>query len=353
MDAFVRACADLRARRPGDTARACRAQPRRANTILGFVSTVAFLGPAGTFTDAALQQLAARGRIPGAEPATLDTLACDTPAEALAAVRDGRAEFACVPFENSVDGTVSPTADSLASGTRLQILAETELDIAFAILVRPGTAASDVRTLSTHPIAAAQVRSWVRENLPDAQIHTTSSTAAGAEEVASGEADAAAAPARAGEILGLEALAEGIADVSGARTRFVLVGAPTTPPEPTGNDRTSVVFGLRHEPNALVQALTELSIRGINLSRIESRPTRVDRFTYFFHVDLVGHIADPMVAEALAALHHRTSRLRFLGSWPVDTAGDEGTPADRAGAISPPDRTEGYAWTRAMSTGRG
>lgn len=331
------------------------------------MSTVAFLGPAGTFTDAALQQLAARGRIVGVggddDLDSLEALACDTPAEALAAVREGRAEFACVPFENSVDGTVSPTADALASGTRLQILAETALDIAFAILVRPGTAPSDVRTLSTHPIAAAQVRSWVRENLPNAQIHTTSSTAAGAEEVAAGTADAAAAPARAGEILGLEALATGIADVSGARTRFVLVGAPVTPPEPTGNDRTSVVFGLRHEPNALVQALTELSIRGINLSRIESRPTRVDRFTYFFHVDLVGHIFDPMVAEALAALHHRTSRLRFLGSWPVGGAAadnnsavapdSEGATAERAGAISPPDRSEGYAWTRAMSTGRG
>ena len=143
--------------------------------------------------------------------------------------------------------------------------------------------------------------------------------------------DAAAAPARAGEILGLDALASGIADVSGARTRFVLVGNPTAPPAPTGNDRTSVVFGVRHEPNSLVQALTELSIRGINLSRIESRPTRVDRFTYFFHIDLVGHIDDPMVAEALAALHHRTSRLRFLGSWPVDGHGDaEAPPADRA-----------------------
>lgn len=334
------------------------ARAGRAIITLGCVSTVAFLGPAGTFTDAALQQLVDRGRIAagdGGAPGTApQTLPCDTPTQALAAVREGRADFACVPFENSVDGTVSPTADALATGTRLQILAETELDIAFAILVRPGTAPSDVRILSTHPIAAAQVRSWVQENLPNAQINTTSSTAAGAEEVAAGEADAAAAPARAGEILGLDALASGIADVSGARTRFVLVGNPTAPPAPTGNDRTSVVFGVRHEPNSLVQALTELSIRGINLSRIESRPTRVDRFTYFFHIDLVGHIDDPMVAEALAALHHRTSRLRFLGSWPVDGHGDaEAPPADRAAASSPPDRTEGYAWTRAMATGRG
>lgn len=311
--------------------------------------TVAYLGPAGTFTDAALQQLA---RADGTSSLLegMETLPCDTPPDALAAVREGRADYACVPYENSVDGTVSPTADALATGSRLQILAETELDIAFAILVRPGTRPSDVRTVSTHPVAAAQVRSWVRETLPEAQIRTTSSTAAGAEEVARGEADAAAAPARAGEILGLEALADGIADVSGARTRFVLVGTPTTPPAPTGRDRTAVVFGLAHEPNSLVEALTELSIRGINLTRIESRPTRVDRFTYLFHVDLVGHIESATVAEALAALHHRTSRLRFLGSWPVAEADDGGSgPA----SVAPPDRTEGHAWTRAMATGRG
>jgi len=311
------------------------------------VSTVAFLGPAGTFTDAALQQLA-RHEATSALLEGMDTIECDTPPDALAAVREGRADYACVPFENSVDGTVSPTADALATGARLQILAETELDIAFAILVRPGTEASAVTTVSTHPVAAAQVRSWVRENLPGAEIRTTSSTAAGAAEVARGEADAAAAPARAGEILSLEALATDIADVRGARTRFVLVGPPTTPPEPTGRDRTAVVFGLAHEPNSLVQALTELSIRGINLTRIESRPTRVDRFTYLFHVDLVGHIDTPVVAEALAALHHRTSRLRFLGSWPVAQQ-DGGT----GPASHPPDRSEGYAWTRAMSTGRG
>lgn len=304
--------------------------------------TVAYLGPPGTFTDAALHRLRA-------EPRTADLLAdaravpAGTPDEALTMVRSGAADYACVPFENSVDGTVNPTSDALAVGDRLQIFAETELDVVFSILVRPGTAAADVRVLRTHPVAAAQVRRWVGVHLPRAHIETTSSTAAGAEEVAAGTADATAAPARAGQINGLVPLATDVADVGGARTRFVLVGRPAAPPPRTGNDRTCVIFGLPHEPNSLVQALTELSIRDIDLTRIGSRPTRVERFTYLFHVDLVGHIDDPAVAEALVALRHRTADLRFLGSWPVADGDEAGAP--------PPDRGEALRWVDALRRG--
>src|SRR5699024_7510219 len=192
-------------------------------------------------------------------------------------------------------------------------------------------------------VAAAQVRRWVGENLPNARIETASSTAAGAEEVAAGVADATAAPARAGEINGLVPLAEDVADVGGARTRFVLVGRPAPPTPRTGSDRTCVIFGLPHEPNSLVQALTELSIRDIDLTRIGSRPTRVERFTYLFHVDLVGHIDDPVVAEALASLRRRTASLRYLGSWP--TADGAGTGA------APPDPAEARAWLGALRRG--
>ncbi|MCT2107531.1 prephenate dehydratase [Dietzia cinnamea] len=306
--------------------------------------TVAYLGPPGTFTDAALHRLRADART-SALLADAEAVPAPTPDEALAMVRSGAADYACVPFENSVDGTVNPTGDALAVGVRLQIFAETELDVAFSILVRPGTAAADVRVLRTHPVAAAQVRRWVGVHLPQAHIETTSSTAAGAEEVAAGTADAPAAPARAGEINGLVPLAERVADVGGARTRFVLVGRPAPPPPRTGSDRTSVVFGLPHQPNALVQALTELSIRDIDLTRIGSRPTRVERFTYLFHVDLVGHIDDPAVSEALVALRHRTSDLRFLGSWPVADGGEAGAP--------PPDRAEALRWIDGLRRGEG
>lgn len=304
--------------------------------------TVAYLGPPGTFTDAALHRLRADART-SALLADAEAVPAGTPDEALALVREGSAQYACVPFENSVDGTVNPTGDALAAGRRLQIFAETELDVVFSILVRPGTVAQDVRVLRTHPIAAAQVRRWVADHLPGARVETTSSTAAGAVEVAAGSADATAAPARAGTINGLVPLAEDVADVRGARTRFVLVGRPGPPLARTGHDRTCVVFGLPHEPNSLVQALTELSIRGIDLTRIGSRPTRVERFTYLFHADLVGHIDDPVVAEALAGLRHRTADLRFLGSWPV---------ADGVGVGTlPPDRGEALAWIDGLRRG--
>ena len=307
--------------------------------------TVSYLGPPGTFTDAALQQFVVDPHVgsllTGARPNPVETMG-----EALEKVRSGEAGYACVPFENSVDGTVNPTSDALAVGDRLQIFAETEIDVVFSILVRPGTAAEDVRVLRTHPVAAAQVRGWVAEHLPNARIETTSSTAAGAEEVAAGIADATAAPARAGEINGLVPLAENVADVGGARTRFVLVGRPAVPTPRTGNDRTCVIFGLPHEPNSLVQALTELSIRDIDLTRIGSRPTRVERFTYYFHVDLVGHIEDPVVAEALVALRHRTEKLRYLGSWPV-----AGT--DEAAGTPPPDHADELAWLEGLRRGEG
>lgn len=304
--------------------------------------TVAYLGPPGTFTDAALHGFRSDERT-SALLTDAAAVPAGTPEEALAMVREGRADYACVPFENSVDGTVNPTSDALAVGDRLQIFAETELDVVFSILVRPSTEPRDVRVLRTHPVAAAQVRRWVAENLPGVTIETTSSTAAGAEDVAAGTADATAAPARAGQINALVPLAENVADVGGARTRFVLVGRPAPPPPRTGSDRTCVIFGLPHQPNSLVQALTELSIRDIDLTRIGSRPTRVERFTYLFHVDLVGHIEDPTVAEALVALRHRTAGLRFLGSWPVADGVESGAP--------PPDRAEAQDWVDGLRRG--
>jgi len=164
------------------------------------VVTVAYLGPPGTFTDAALHRLRADART-SALLADLEAVPAGTPEDALAMVRTGAADYACVPFENSVDGTVNPTSDALAVGEPLQIFAETELDVVFSILVRPGTDAADVRVLRTHPVAAAQVRRWVGVHLPQAHIETTSSTAAGAEEVAAGAADATAAGRAASALL--------------------------------------------------------------------------------------------------------------------------------------------------------
>ncbi|MGD7003547.1 prephenate dehydratase [Corynebacterium halotolerans] len=283
-------------------------------------TTVAFLGPAGTFTEDALLKLAMTGVYGSGEVTPLPVA---SPAAALDAVRDGSADFACVAIENSVDGPVTPTFDALTSAPGVQIYREVDLDIAFSIMVRPGTRAADVRTLSTHPVGYQQVKSWAEENIPQAGYVSASSNAAAAEAVAAGEVDAAAAPHRAAEIFGLETIATNIADFDGARTRFVAVGPRGVPTQRTGNDRTSVVFTLPHEPGTLVGALTEFAHRGVDLTRIESRPTRRVFGTYKFHVDLLGHIEDLPLAEALRALWLRTDHLEFLGSWPAAT-GDGG-----------------------------
>lgn len=295
---------------------------------------IAYLGPAGTFTEAAVRTLV--------DPASVELVPCVVPQAALALVRTGGAEAACVPIESSVEGAVPTTVDALAAGTRLQVVAETVLAVRFSVLVRPGT--TDVRTVHTHPHAAAQVRGWLAEHLPDAELVLTASTAAAAEDVAHGRADAAVATALVGERLELDTLAADVADVRDAETRFVLVTTPCAPPAPTGHDRTSVVLGLDNAPGALVAAMSEFALRGIDLTRIESRPTRTGLGTYRFYLDCVGHVADPLVAEALAALHRRCDDVRFLGSWPASTSGAGTTPDDPSGSLE---------WVAGLGRGQG
>ena len=273
-------------------------------------TTIAFLGPAGTFTEAAVHKFVAH--LPEVE-----TLPVGSPSEAVAAVRAGQADYACVAIENSVDGAVTTTFDALVEAEPVQIYREVDIPVAFSIMTRPGK--GDIRRLSTHPVAFQQIRGWVKHNLPEVEFVPASSNAAAAEAVARGDADAAAAPARAAEIFGLETIAQGVADVEGAATRFVLVGRPARPTARTGQDRTSVIFTLPNEPGSLVGALQDLAHRGVDLSRIESRPTRETFGTYRFYVDLIGHIEDQPVAEALRALWLRTEVLLFLGSWPAAT----------------------------------
>ncbi|BBZ25047.1 prephenate dehydratase [Mycolicibacter hiberniae] len=281
------------------------------------MTRISYLGPAGTFTEAALLALTGAGRVPGADPVPLPVES--TPA-ALDAVRTGAADYACVPIENSIEGGVTPTLDGLASGSPLQIFAETALGVAFSIVVAPGRKTGDIRTVAAHPVAAAQVRHWLAEHLPLAQVVPANSNAAAAQQVCEGEADAGVSTALAAEQRGLAALAQGVIDEPNARTRFVLVGVPAAPPPRTGADRTSVVLRLENAPGALAAALTEFGSRGIDLTRIESRPTRTELGTYLFFLDCVGHIEDAAVAQALQALRQSCAEVRYLGSWPVGPA---------------------------------
>lgn len=304
---------------------------------------IAYLGPEGTFTEAALQKITADGLIPGREPRTPQPLAVESTPAALDAVRDGSADYACAPIENSIDGSLAPTLDSLALGSPLQIYAETTLDVAFSIVVQPGRSASEVRTLAAFPVAAAQVRRWLTANLPDVQLKPAYSNADAAHQVAEGQVDAGVTSPLAAARRGLTVLAEGVVDESNARTRFVLIGRPGPPPQRTGADRTSAVLRIENAPGALLQALTEFGMRGIDLTRIESRPTRTGLGTYMFFVDCVGHIDDEAVAEALKALHRRCADVRYLGSWPTG----------RAAGVLPPASDEASRWLARLRSGVG
>ncbi|MGX5715761.1 prephenate dehydratase [Arthrobacter sp. MAHUQ-56] len=274
--------------------------------------TYAFLGPEGTFTEAALMQ------VPGAADAT--RVPASNVNAALDLVRSGSADAAMVPIENSVEGGVTATLDAIATGQELRIIREVLVPISFVLVARPGVRLEDVRRVSTHGHAWAQCRLWMDQNIPGAEYVPGSSTAAAALGLLEdqGHYDAAiCAPLVAEENPGLEVLAENIGDNPGAVTRFVLVSRPGTLPAPTGADKTTLVVPLPEDrPGALMEILDQLASRGVNLSRIESRPTGQYLGHYFFSIDAEGHACEARVADALAGLHRISPGTRFLGSYP-------------------------------------
>ncbi|WP_067173479.1 prephenate dehydratase [Microtetraspora niveoalba] len=273
------------------------------------MSKLAYLGPEGTFTEAAVRALA-----PDAE-----RLPCANVGAALDAVRSGQADGGVVPLENSLEGGIIQTLDEFAWGEPLLIVAEYLLPVEFSLLVRPGTELGQIKRITTHPAAQTQCRGFIERELPGAVVILSSSTAAAAQEVANPESpyDAAISPAIAGEVYGLEEAASNIGDRNDTVTRFVRVAPPGNVPEPTGADRTSMVAFLKEDhAGALLEMLNEFAVRGVNLSRIESRPTGRGIGSYFFHFDCEGHVADARVGEALSGLHRICGDLRFLGSYP-------------------------------------
>ena len=268
-----------------------------------------YLGPAGTFTEAALRTLSAAQRA--------DLLPYGSVATALDAVRAGEADGAMVPLENSVEGSVATTLDELANGDLLQITREVLLPVRFALLARPGTGMHQVMTVATHPHAEAQCRRWLRTALPEAAVVLTPSTADAARGVAAGQHDAALSAPVAADHYGLVALVDDVHDRDDAVTRFVLVSRPGPPPAPTGADRTTLFAYIADDrPGALLELLTEFAVRGVNLTRIESRPTGDRLGRYFFSVDCEGHLVEARVGEALSALRRVCADVRVLGSYP-------------------------------------
>ncbi|MEV4953932.1 prephenate dehydratase [Paenarthrobacter nitroguajacolicus] len=273
--------------------------------------TYTFLGPEGTFTEAALLQ------VPGAADAT--RIPCTNVNTALDRVRAGEADAAMVPIENSVEGGVTATLDAIATGEELRIIREALVPITFVLVARPGVELSDIKRISTHGHAWAQCRLWVDEHLPNADYVPGSSTAAAAMGLLEDDAPYEAAicgPLIAAEQPGLNVLAEDIGDNPEAVTRFILVSKPGLLPDRTGADKTTVVVPLPEDhPGALMEILDQFASRGVNLSRIESRPTGQYLGHYFFSIDADGHAADARVADALAGLHRISPATRFLGSY--------------------------------------
>jgi prephenate dehydratase len=302
-----------------------------------------YLGPEGTFTEAALRT------IPAAEHG-LRTAARSVP-EALEAVRSGDADAALVPLENSVGGAVPVTLDELATGSTLVITREVVLPVEFVLAARSLTPLARIRSVAAHPQASAQCRNWLLAHLPDAVVVDVLSNAAAAISAASGEHDAALCAPIGVPRNGLAVLAEKVADHADAVTRFALLTRPGPLGPPTGDDVTSLAVSIRHDQvGALLAVLTELAVRGINLSRIESRPTGEQLGTYVFFLDCSGHVAEPRLGEALQGLRRICADVRFLGSYPRHRLTREAPVASPKG-LSDTDFADSAAWLTRIRAG--
>jgi prephenate dehydratase len=305
-------------------------------------SRYAYLGPEGTFTEAALRT------IPAAAGAEL--LPYRSVSAALDAVRRREVNAALVPLENSVGGGVASTIDELSTGELLHISREVLLDVGFALAVRPGTSRSSLKRVAAHPQAEAQCRRWIADNLSDVEIVTSASNAEAAASVAlpASSLDGAITSALAAQRYGLEVIDDDIHDHAGAVTRFVLVEPPSAPSAPTGTDKTSLVAFIGDDhPGALLEILTEFAVRGINLTWIESRPTGVGLGRYCFSIDCEGHIVDARVSEALMGLRRICSDVRFLGSYPRA----DGLPPTMRRGTSDTEFRDAAAWLARVRSG--
>ena len=304
--------------------------------------TYSYLGPAGTFTEAALDQ------VPEARGHTWKPV--HNVGEALADVLSGTSDAAMIAIENSVEGGVSTTLDALATKPGLRIVGEYLVKVNFVLVANPGTTLDDVTVIAGHPVAYAQCHTWLGEHLPRHAHVPAASNVASALGILDGTLPAQAAIAAPGIVQhhDLAVLAENIGDNDNAVTRFVLVARTIAPGEPTGADKTSLIVELPDDrPGALLEMLEQFSTRGINLSLIESRPIGDELGRYRFVLDADGHIHDERMADALLGIRRFSPRVVFLGSYPR---------ADRR-IVQYPDRyadeifVEARDWLRALITG--
>jgi prephenate dehydratase len=273
-------------------------------------ATFAFLGPAGTFTELALAQVE--------EANIAKKISVNHVAEAIELVISGKTKRAIIPVENSIEGGVSATLDALAGTEKVRIYGEYLVPVTFNLVARPGTKLSDIKTISTHPVAYAQSRKWLLEKLPKhVHLPATSTAAAAAALLTSEQADAAIAAPTITNHHKLITLAKNIGENKQAQTRFIQIGLAGDLSKPTGADKTSVIVELpSDQPGSLLAMLEQFSTRGVNLTRIESRPIGDRLGRYRFNIDAEGHVLDESMGEALAGLHRFSPKVSFLGSYP-------------------------------------
>ena len=266
---------------------------------------LAYLGPPGTFSEEAALLHDAQAQL----------LPFSSVAAVAAAVDSGMADEGVAAIENSLEGSVNETLDILIHESGLSICRELVLPIEHCLLAAPGTSSPDVRVIYSHPQALGQCRRFLERCFPKAQLEAALSTTAAVEQMLSQEGAAAIATRRAAEIYGAQVLARGIQDNPSNKTRFVVLTPHDCPP--TGRDKTSIAFTVAHDrPGTLVNVLHEFSDRQINLTKIESRPSKEELGVYIFLVDMDGHRADPPVAEALERVREQAFFFKVFGSYP-------------------------------------
>ncbi|MBI4336582.1 MAG: prephenate dehydratase [Chloroflexi bacterium] len=271
---------------------------------------LAYLGPPGTFSEQAAIKFS-----PGAQHVPFPTITA-----VASAVMTGMAEEGIVPIENSLEGSVPETLDLLISEGTLHIRQEVMLPIEHCLLARPDTTPQEVQVIFSHPQALGQCRRFLERCFPKAQLVASLSTVAAVQEMKGASAPSAAiAPGRAAELYGTAVLARGVQDHPNNVTRFVVLATNDHPR--TGQDRTSLCFSFADDrPGLLYGVIGEFSRRGINLAKVESRPTKESLGRYIFLIDIDGHREDPLVKEALEAVGKQASVLRVFGSYPRSKA---------------------------------
>jgi prephenate dehydratase len=272
-----------------------------------------YLGPPGTFSEEAVRSA------PDAEQATL--VALPTVRDTVMAVHDGSVERAVVPIENALEGPVGVTLDTLADdGTHVEVVGEVVVAVSPCLIVRDGTALEEIERVLSHPQAISQCSRFLRERLPQAVVAAADSTAEAVRIVAAEQAPwAALGTRRAAELYGATVLADGVEDEPGNATRFVWLARTALPAQDGVPAKTSLAFwGAGDDsPGWLVRCLSEFAFRGVNLTKIESRPLRAQLGHYRFFVDCEGHADSKPVAEAVAGLRAHCERVEVLGSYPA------------------------------------